>query len=171
MNAKIAALEAQIAALTALVSEHSSKLQFVSVDEGEINKLAGPHFIIEGANVHVRGEGPATEDGSGLGNLIIGFNELDWMENSEPEFCIEPDCPIRTGSHNLVVGPDHSFTHSGSVLFGSKNASYSHHNVSAGRLNEASGLWSSILGGEHNVARGQSSSILGGGYNETGRFA
>ena len=40
-DARIAALEAQVAVLTDL-------LQYVSVQQGEIDGLTGPHFIIEG---------------------------------------------------------------------------------------------------------------------------
>jgi len=116
-----------------------------------------------------------TEDGSGLGNLIIGFKDLDWEENSEPNSCDENVfCPVRTGSHNLVFGADHSFTASGSVLVGKKNASYNNSNFLAGRLTSAGALgetygWlASITGGEHNVAWGQSSAILGGLFNVTG---
>ena len=74
---RITALEAQVAVLMDL-------LQYVSVRQDEIDGLAGPHFIIEGANVHIRSgsgvswddcwDGPLPDCMRGLGNLIVGYN-------------------------------------------------------------------------------------------------
>jgi hypothetical protein len=77
---RVAALEAKVAALEALPAK-------VRLVEGEINGVAGPHLIIEGANLHLRSGSGATDDTPdgtignvstppvGLGNLIIGYNE------------------------------------------------------------------------------------------------
>lgn len=51
---------------------------YVKVEPDIINELSGPHVIFEGANVHIRSGSGSTSDGgdpSGLGNLIIGYNE------------------------------------------------------------------------------------------------
>jgi len=77
VNANFAELEAAVSALEA-------KLAALTVVDGTLAGVTGPHWIIEGVNVHVRsGEGSTDEgdcqgagvDCSGLGNLIVGYNE------------------------------------------------------------------------------------------------
>ncbi len=51
---------------------------FINIDPNPIHELIGPHVMFEGANVHIRSGSGTTDDGgtrSGLGNLIIGYNE------------------------------------------------------------------------------------------------
>ena len=53
---------------------------FVSVDPNPENGVAGPNIVFTGANVHiVSGSGATTDNGNstGLGNLIIGYDEVD----------------------------------------------------------------------------------------------
>lgn len=52
------ALQDRVDKLEKKIKKLEAKLQYVRVDENEINGLAGPHMIFEGCNVHVR-------DGSG----------------------------------------------------------------------------------------------------------
>jgi hypothetical protein len=155
----------------------------VHVETEEVNGLAGPHWIIEGANVHVRSGSGNTDDGcdfgapyfpncgslTGLGNLTVGYNERRFVRGFRE---------IRTGSHNLVVGDFHSYTSFGGFVAGisnkviSSNASVSGgassvasgfaSSVCGGRGNMASGLGSSVSGGELNVASGKASSVSGG---------
>ena len=56
LEQRVAELEAQVAAMEEI-------LQFVRVETEAINALAGPHWIIEGANVHVRSGSGSTADG------------------------------------------------------------------------------------------------------------
>ena len=56
LAARVAELEAQVAAMEEI-------LQFVYVETEPINNLAGPHWIIEGANLHVRSGSGDTADG------------------------------------------------------------------------------------------------------------
>lgn len=66
---------------------------------------------IVGANVQiVSGTGFTNDDGdlTGLGNLIIGYNDSDGTED-------------RTGSHNLIVGDGHDWTSYGSTVLGKEN--------------------------------------------------
>ncbi len=95
---RVAELEARVAALTAALDETQEILQFVHVEPGELNDLIGPHWIIEGANVHVRsGSGitrdacatlapdhPTGESFTGLGDLLVGDDE---------QFGVGPPCP------------------------------------------------------------------------------
>jgi hypothetical protein len=100
-------------------------------------------------------DGSGTTDGTvnGLGNLIVGYNENAYAAT-------------RTGSHNLVVGPDHEYTSYAGLVGGRANTiSGGHASVSGGWGNSASGLYSSISGGYSNIASDQSSSVNGGSGN------
>ena len=152
------------------------------VDTGSINGLTGPHVIFEGANVHIRSGSGFTDDNTtqaafgvsffgdasgtpsetltGRGNLIIGYDETSALSgtlSSGP----------RTGSHNLVVGPVHTFSSWGGMVAGFKNAITGiSSSVSGGGGNTASGVFfSSVSGGEQNTASGQGSSVSGGVLN------
>ena len=121
----ITALQAQVTSLTSQVSSLQTMLTavqnnhalalgpYVSVDSSAENGLKGPHIIFSGANVHIESGSGSTVDSIGLGNLVIGYDE-DSMAASTID-------GNRSGSHNLVVGPQHEFTGSGSVVFGYAN--------------------------------------------------
>ncbi len=158
---RVAELEAQVAELSAI-------LEFVYVETEPINGLIGPHWIIEGANVHVRsGLGstyprpcpasfPGCVSSNGLGNLIVGYNEVP---PSQPRF--------RPGMHNLVVGPEHDYPSYGGFVAGRHNSVWnSSASVTGGQNNEAIGGWSSVSGGVGNVASGGWSSVSGGENRE-----
>jgi len=155
MAARVEQLEAQVAALEEL-------LQFVRVDAAQINGLAGPHWIFEGINVHVRSgtgstHGPCSDDPvcarrRGLGNLIVGYNEG-----------IPSRARLRRGTHNLVVGEDHQYRGSGGFVAGHQNALWGQSaSVTGGERNLAIGENTSICGGKFNFAAGMNSSVGGG---------
>ena len=168
-------LAERVAELEAEVAELSAVLQFVYVEEEVINGLAGPHWIIEGANVHVRSGSGLTRDGcgpsdpdfpnceslTGLGNLIVGYNERRADRGGGP------DPNIRTGSHNLVVGREHIYSSFGGFVAGQRNkiTAWSA-SVTGGRNNEASGQASSVSGGHQNLASGGVASVSGGDNRE-----
>ena len=168
LAARVAQLEAQVAAMEEI-------LQFVYVETEEINNLARPHWIIEGANVHVRSGSGLTRDGcgpsdpdfpnceslTGLGNLIVGYNERRADRGGGP------DPNIRTGSHNLVVGREHIYSSFGGFVAGQRNkiTAWSA-SVTGGRNNEASGQASSVSGGHQNLASGGVASVSGGDNRE-----
>jgi len=148
-NALLSTLAVRLSALEASGGGTSPALaalaKYVSVDPNPINGLKGPHVIFHDANVHVRsGSGTTAEAGglTGLGNLIVGYNEMP-----VPEMLVPPG-GSRVGSHNLVVGPSHAFTSTGGAVFGKDNL--------------ISGQYATILGGDHNISEGPASSILGG---------
>jgi hypothetical protein len=143
----ISTLQAQIVNLLPLGS-------YVTVVTDPINGLAGPHVIFIGANVHIRsGSGATNEDPTvGLGNLIIGYNELRGTGD------------IRTGSHNLVVGSKQNYSSYGGLVAGSYNTiSGAYASVSGGADNIASGFYSSVSGGRNNEASGLYAFVGGGG--------
>jgi hypothetical protein len=142
---QINALQAQIDALTAQLDAESAKLADVSVDP-----VTGDLYVT-GINLHVQSGSGAT-DGliNGAGNLIIGYNED----------------ALGPGSHNLVIGPGHTYSSYGGVVAGAFNqitAPFA--NVTGGAKNTASGVTSSISGGTGNFASGTSSHISAGRFN------
>ena len=122
---------------------------------------------VTGANLQIVNGTNKTDSNNKLGNVIVGYNEAS--------------NDTRTGSHNLVVGPYHSYDSYGgfvagynnkitgtyaSVLGGSVNtASGVYSTVSGGGTNTASGTWSSVAGGGSNKATGSASIVAGGRYN------
>ena len=210
--AKVAALEATISTLQAQVAalQASPVLAlgpYVSVDPDPVNGLKGPHVFFTGINVHVRSGSGATDDGSfdddffpeiplgpltGLGNLVIGYNEPDPHPVSN-----------RNGSHNLIIGAWHEYSAFGGLVAGRGNnilgpvssvtggsgntagdrafgasvsggvantASDNFSTVSGGGSNTASGGVSSVCGGGSNTASGTLSSVSGGQSNTAGGF-
>ena len=170
LQAQVTTLQGQVTTLTSQVSSLQTTLtavennhalalgRYVSVDSSAENGLKGPHIIFSGANVHIESGSGSTVDSSGLGNLVIGYNE-----DSRAASIIDGN---RSGSHNLVVGPQHEFTSSGSVVFGYANfTSANYASVSGGEVNTASGEMSSVSGGVANDASGELSSVSAGDSN------
>ena len=131
----------------------------MSIVGGTINGLRGPHLIIEGVNVHIRSGSGSTSESvglTGLGNLIVGYNEPDDVSNPDD----------RVGSHNLVVGKWHKYRSVGGFVAGLENTiSAQYASVSGGRDNTASGRASSVTGGTFSSATGDGASISGGFEN------
>ncbi|MBM3224099.1 MAG: hypothetical protein FJZ47_09885 [Candidatus Tectomicrobia bacterium] len=121
-----------------------------------LNGLNGPHIRFQGVNVHIESGFLATDDGglqSGLGNLIIGYNE-------EPAGLQAGD---RAGAHNLVIGKAHRYSSYGGLVAGEENTLNGiAATVSSGSLNNASGNYASVSGGLGNLATGNYSSVSGG---------
>lgn len=63
-------------------------------------------LFLDGCNVHVRDGTGGSDSTSGMGNLVIGYDEGSGG---------------KTGTHNLVVGPNHRYTSWGGVVFGRDN--------------------------------------------------
>jgi hypothetical protein len=156
----VATLQAQIETLQGLLT----LAQHLRVETGVLNGLAGPHVIIEGANVHVRSGSGATRDNgtpTGLGNLVVGYNEP--MAGADPSY--------RGGSHNLVVGPEHLYSSTGGFVAGFANGVAGEStSVAGGSDNLASGLNASVAGGVSNTASGDYANVLGGEFNTAQGF-
>jgi hypothetical protein len=209
--ARIEALEATVAQQQARIAEleadsvpgladHVAVVDsFRDLDGDGIDEPV-PTVLFEGANVQiVDGSGSTLPAGSlrpsGLGNLIVGYDEESTLEEPHCSDGIrrsEEGCENfggiwaanqKNGSHNLVVGPEHFYSQAGGVVFGVRNiingpsasatggrdnsASGDHSSVSGGWTNTTIGSNSSISGGEHNTASGSNSSISGGRSNTT----
>jgi hypothetical protein len=131
-----------------------NKLSSVSVDDmtGSVT-FEDVDVFFDGGNVHVR-SGSGTTDGTvnGKGNLIVGYNELRGDMTDD-----------RTGSHNIIVGRQHSYSNFGGFVGGERNAILGQYStVSAGYANLASQNHSSVSGGRENEAAANFSSISGG---------
>jgi hypothetical protein len=115
-----------------------------------------PTIQFSGVNVQVvNGEGK-TDSVNSEGNLVIGYDEN--AGNHE-----------QTGSHDLILGEEQTFTSYGGNLAGETNTiSAPFASVTGGEVNTASGEGSSVSGGQRNLASGFESSVSGGQLNQAG---
>eukprot|EP00457_Paulinella_chromatophora_P003089 gb/GEZN01003094.1/.p1 GENE.gb/GEZN01003094.1/~~gb/GEZN01003094.1/.p1 ORF type:complete len:657 (+),score=72.79 gb/GEZN01003094.1/:32-2002(+) len=145
-TARITALENQVNYLTRLTLVLARCVP-------EYNSKTPDDFIISNCNLHVRsGMGSTSTAPNGLGNVIVGYNE---------------GSAAKTGSHNVVIGPQHTYTSYGGIVTGDFNqilAPYAA--VVAGQRNIASGVASAVVAGEANCASGPQSSVTGGRDNK-----
>jgi hypothetical protein len=157
-QAQITALQTRIAALESQPAGGggggvAGLDKYLTIDLNPINGVNGPNLVFKGVNVHFQsGSGATVDTTTGLGNVIIGYNETD-----------PTVAPVRTGAHNLVGGQMNSFSSSGGLVFGVRNAIRGQYAaVLSGERNVASGVTSSVLGGGQNTASGQYSTVIGG---------
>ena len=154
------ALNNQITTLQSKLINVIALNPYVSVDAThQQNGVAGPHITFRGANVHIVNGLNSTTSVNGLGNLIIGYDEV-------PGSGLGPT--DRGGSHNLVIGPFHAFTQAalGGFVAGEQNTiSNQAASVTGGQFNSATGPQSSVTGGQSNQATGPLSSVSGGAGN------
>ena len=135
-----------------------------------------PTIQFSGCNVQVvNGEGK-TASTNGEGNLVIGYDEPRTEPNNPPG-CIplpfnSPPFPNKcafapqTGSHDLIVGTEQSYTSFGGIVAGFENTITGEFaTVSGGEDNTASGLRDSVSGGNGNTASGDQAWVGGGGGN------
>ncbi len=157
---RVLALESQLAAVasdTATNTTNIAALPALSdcMDIVSVSGQAVDDVVFRGCNVHVQNGSGSTASSNGVGNLIIGYNESG------------AGSPARGGSHNVVIGPQHSYSSYGGLVAGYGNTvSGLYASVSGGNNNEASGTFASVSGGKNNEASGSRSSVSGG-YNNT----
>jgi hypothetical protein len=125
---EVQSLESRVAALESLLANVSRE---------------GNDIYLTGANLHVVNGTGVTTTTNGLGNVMIGYNEVraDPLDHNE-----------RSGSHMLIVGLGLNYSRFGGIV--------------AGTGNEASGDFASAIGGKDNRAIGAMSAVLGGEGNE-----
>jgi hypothetical protein len=113
-----------------------------------------PTIQFSGVNVQVvSGSGFTSSKVNGEGNLVIGYDEH--LGNH-----------AQTGSNNLILGEEQSFTSYGGILGGWDNTiSRAWDSVTGGQENTASGPEASVTGGVSNTASGAKSSVAGGSLN------
>ncbi len=142
-----------------------------------------PTVQVSGANVQiVNGEGK-TESANGEGNLVLGYDENESGQCSNRHLRTKQQCEehgetwtpephAQTGSHNLILGKEQTFTSFGGIDAGVLNTiSGGWATITGGRQNTSSGEYSAILGGEEGTASGVLSSVSGGDANSALGFA
>ncbi len=144
----------------ALTSEQAEILSHMSIEYLEDGKGGQVKTIrFTGVNVQIVNGLDSTESINGVGNLIVGYQELG---NER-----EPD--DRTGSHYVVVGRRHNYSQFGGIVAGESNISAAKYGcASAGRRNKADGQWSATLGGGFNRAGSDQAVVVGGDFNFAG---
>ncbi|HKI98155.1 MAG TPA: hypothetical protein VKB51_06735 [bacterium] len=155
-------LEDRVAALEKLLAAFS-------IDEaGDLHidgsLMAGTNVFIDGLNVHIRSGSGYTDDTlgptgelTGLGNLIIGYDEATVAEPGDPTE------DFKTGSHNLVIGSEHTYSSYAGLVAGYDNRiTGDFATVTGGFQNTASGNSAAVSGGNNNTASGTGSSVSGG---------
>ena len=162
----ISKLQEELNSLNADLGTFRNLKEYVRLVPGTMQGVRGPNLIFEGVNVHIRNKRFSTTMVDGLGNLIIGYNEI----GDEAGLFYPP--PVRKGSHNLIVGSGHAYSSSGGFVAGYRNTiGNSFSTVTGGFLNVANGEYSSVSGGLLNVAGGEFSAVSGGMQNDTPSFA
>jgi hypothetical protein len=113
-----------------------------------------PTIQFSGVNLQlVNGEGK-THSVNGEGNLVIGYDENTGGHQ-------------QSGSHDLVLGEEQTFTSVGDFLAGYRNTvTAPFGTISGGAGNTVSSDEASVAGGFENAANGQGSSVSGGRLNE-----
>jgi hypothetical protein len=142
-------VDKMISSLTSRITTLEEKPASVTTEN------SGQDIVFTGVNVHLRdGTGDTGGTVNGLGNLIVGYNEDAGSD------------AVRTGSHNLVLGVEHSYSSYGGFVTGYANTiSGAYSSVSGGRNNTASADYSSGVGGRNNTVSGQYASVSGGNNN------
>jgi hypothetical protein len=155
LQAEIVLLKAQVAALqhqVNLIAANPALAMgpFVTVDLAAENGVTGPNLVFHGVNVHVvSGSGNSFDNliSTGLGNLIIGYNEGGGVGSLGPL--------DRKGAHNLILGTYNKFTSS------------SYGGIVTGEANTLNGFQQVIAGGQGNTTNPAGSVIIGGVRNAT----
>ncbi len=138
----------------------------VSTDTDEVHLVGANIFIQSGSGATNGDPSDPTRNASGstvngLGNLFIGYNE---RSGSSPE--------EQLGSHNLIIGPYHSFTSYGGIIAGyGSSATEQYASVVGGLNNAASAPFASVSGGFGNVADGDYAAVQGGRSNTASGYA
>jgi hypothetical protein len=145
-------IESQVAALAARLDAIEPRVGPMSLeDDGMVVRFTGVNVQI------VSGSGATDGATNGLGNLIVGYDEQRDTDNERP-------LAVRTGSHNVVVGPAHQYVGFGGLVSGIDNSiAGAYATVLGGRTNGAAGFATAVLGGECNGASGRLSTAVGGG--------
>ena len=151
LNVQFADAETELAALRSDLDDAEDYIaeleRYLSVD------TATDSVIFSDANVYIQsGAGSTDAAVNGLGNLIVGYDE--------------DDGDAKSGSHNVVVGPNHSYSSYGGLVVGWGNEISGIYSAAiAGHYNRASGTYSAVLGGHSNVASAYKGTVVGGHVN------
>jgi len=149
LEARLAALETDNSGLEQRVSDREIQNSGFEGRQAALEQLLlgvsrndpggpGDTLTLSRMNLQVVNGSGNTSTINGLGNIILGYDDMS----------ADPDADDQSGSHNLVVGDDHTFSRDSALVAGFNNA--------------ATGLHASVTGGANNTASGDFS-IVGGG--------
>ena len=131
------------------VTDLQNKTKYLSV--------SGTDTYLTGTNLHILNGTGSTQTTNSLGNLIVGYNELGNTLYGD----------TRSGSHNIIVGQQNSYSSYGGLVAGASNLIANNFaTVTGGVYNESAGSYSSVMGGFQNTASGKYSSVSGGALNQ-----
>lgn len=146
----------------------NNRLNVVEAKMQDMSRLADvntnqPTVRFSGVNVQVvNGSGSTDGAVNGLGNLIVGYNELRGAGGTN----------VRIGSHNLIVGSLNNYSSFGGFVAGIANTVRGQYaSVSGGNANTASFTCASVSGGRFNTASGEYASVSGGSDNNATIYA
>lgn len=158
-DARLTAVEDDLDDVEALASGFDGRITAVEdvtapMSRTDINGQDSVAF--DGVNVHVRsGSGSTSSSVNGRGNLIVGYDEG-----------VSGD---KTGSHNIVMGTNNSYSSYGGLVGGNGNTiSGNYTSVLGGTGNTADGTNSVVVAGSGNETTGTNSAILAGASGEAG---
>jgi hypothetical protein len=201
-NSRIAALEATVAALQATVTSQASTIStlqsnLTAVQSSQVMALdsyitvdasgdpRGPLVTLAGANLKIVNGLGSTNSINGLGNLIIGYDEVNTstvIQGCSDGAYINPTSCAgagevwshshKSGSHYLVAGSENNYSQYGGIVAGMYNfVTSAYGTVTGGEYNMASGTNSSVSGGTYNTASNNDSSVSGGNINTASGIA
>jgi hypothetical protein len=147
LEADVAAAEARLADTEARLAPLAPLADYLAVDV-QTDRVA---FV--GANVYVQAGTSGTFDANGVGNLVVGYDE----SNGD----------TRTGSHNVVVGRNHSYDGASDLIVGADHDAYSG-SVVGGQGNSARAWLAVVSGGRAQIASGEYGVASGGYGNRAG---
>lgn len=140
---RIEELEVALADREARIEELEAKTAPMEV-EGDAVRLVGVNLYIQ------NGEGDTMARRNGVGNLIVGYDE-------GPE-------SDKLGSHNIIVGPDHTYSGLANIVSGRGNVVVDESVILGASFSDASNQ--SVVIGGHNNDGGAGSVVIGGHLNE-----
>jgi hypothetical protein len=111
-----------------------------------------PTVEFSAVNVQIVSGAGTTASVNAKGNLVVGYNETPGTQ---------------TGSHNLILGTDQSYTRYGSILGGTNNTASGPFTTVLGNQNTARGPYATVAGGQLGTATASYSAITGGYSNRT----
>lgn len=160
---EIQILEAQIAQQQLALEALAPLLGLVPI--AQHSTFGNDTWALSAINLQLtNGEGSTYGESNGLGNLIVGYNEIEGGHHEVNGALVAGE--VRTGSHNFVLGAGHTFTSNGAFVGGYNNSALGQGaSLFAGQACLATGNFSAIMGGLDNRAIGSLSAILGGHSN------
>ena len=180
LEEKVTQLETLVASLQNQVESQQVLHDHVSVEPDP--NVQGGHIVkFNGVNVQIN-NGVSVGAVNGLGNLVIGFNDLRTVDAFSDQTCslgyktTESSCLSaggvwavnhKSGSHNIIIGPRNNYSSREGLVTGNNNGIYAvGATVTAGQGNVALATYSSVSGGRNNTASGYGSVVSGGKDNK-----